>query len=257
MKLTILQGDIAWGDPATNTAQWEETLHKLPPADLYVLPEMFSTGFATVPDNIAEEGPMPPSLLWMKTVAAEKDAALAGSIALHTEDDRYVNRLYFVQPDGTVAYYDKHHLFTYGGEHLCYAPGCERTIVQWQGVRILLQVCYDLRFPLWGRNRGDYDLALYVASWPASRTHAWTTLLMARAIENQCYVAGVNRIGDDPNCHYCGASAIIDPYGHTIQACPDNTKAHASAHIDMETLNAFRKKFPVLDDADPYTLTIQ
>lgn len=252
MKLTILQRDIVWGDPAANAARLEETLGQLPEADLYVLPEMFSTGFATLPEGIAEEGPEPPSLLWMKRMAAAKNAAIAGSIALHTTDGLYRNRFYFVKPDGSVAHYDKHHLFTYGGEHLRYSAGGERTVVEWRGVRVLLQVCYDLRFPLWGRNRGDYDLALYVASWPASRSHAWSTLLRARAIENQCYVAGVNRIGSDPACLYCGASAIIDPYGLVAADCAENTECHASANIDMEALRAFRKKFPVLDDADDY-----
>lgn len=254
MKLTILQRDIAWADPAQNRARLENTFRQLPEADLYVLPEMFSTGFATQPEGIAEEEGEPSSLLWMKRMAAAKNAAIAGSIALHATDGRYLNRFYFVTPDGKTEHYDKHHLFTYGGEHLRYAAGERRTVVEWRGVRILLQVCYDLRFPLWGRNREDYDLALYVASWPASRTNAWSTLLLARAIENQCYVAGVNRIGSDPACQYCGASAIVDPYGHIIEACADNTECTASAIIDMEALIAFRKKFPVLKDADAYKI---
>ena len=130
----------------------------------------------------------------------------------------------------------------------------ERVIVEYQGVRILLQVCYDLRFPVWARNRKDYDLILYVASWPESRIEAWTTLLHARAIENQCYVAGVNRVGTDPSCQYCGGSVLIDPYGKDLAACRNNQEDVVSALIDLEELNRFREKFPVLNDADPFQI---
>ena len=123
-------------------------------------------------------------------------------------------------------------------------------IVEWQGVRILLEVCYDLRFPIWSRNRGDYDMILYVASWPTPRVGAWSALLVARAIENQCYVAGVNRVGTDPTCDYCGGSVIIDPYGKTIASCAMNEECEASAEVDMPMLEAFREKFPALNDAD-------
>ena len=123
-------------------------------------------------------------------------------------------------------------------------------VVEWKGVRILLEICYDLRFPVWARNRGDYDMILYVASWPTPRVNAWSALLVARAIENQCYVAGVNRVGTDPACEYCGGSVIIDPYGKTIAACAMGEECEATAEVDMESLEAFRKKFPVLNDAD-------
>jgi predicted amidohydrolase len=185
----------------------------------------------------------------MKRMSAEADAAIAGSVAVE-EQGRYYNRFYFVKPDGSVTYYDKRHLFTYGGEHLRFTAGEERVIVEWRGVRILLEVCYDLRFPIWARNRGDYDMILYVASWPTPRVKAWSALLVARAIENQCYVAGVNRVGEDPTCDYCGGSVIINPYGHTLAACADNTECEVSAEIDIEALEAFREKFPVLKDAD-------
>ncbi len=216
-------------------------------ADLYVLPEMFSTGFCTNPVDIAESKGY--SLKWMKKTAAAMNAAIAGSVAIK-EKGRYYNRFYFVKPDGAVTWYDKKHLFTYGGEHLHFTPGEKRVIVEWRGVRILLEVCYDLRFPVWSRNRGDYDMILYVASWPTPRVEAWSALLVARAIENQCYVAGVNRVGVDPSCEYCGGSVIIDPYGHTMAACPRGVESEAEAVIDIDLLIDFKRKFPVLRDAD-------
>lgn len=168
----------------------------------------------------------------------------------HQPSSIYRNRFYFVRPDGSVAHYDKHHLFSYGGEQQHYTAGQERVVVEWGGIRFLLQVCYDLRFPVWSRNRADYDCTLYVASWPTSRQAAWTTLLHARAIENQCYVLGANRVGTDPACTYSGGSVIIDPYGRDLAACPCNEECAAVAELDMDALRAFRKKFPVLNDRD-------
>lgn len=248
MKITILQRDIEWANPALNVQRAEEAIDRNAGADLYLLPEMFSTGFCTQPEGIAELSDSD-TLKWMKRKAAEIDAAIAGSVAVEQEG-RYYNRFYFVKPDGTVTYYDKKHLFTYGGEHLRFTAGEERVVVEWRGVRILLEICYDLRFPIWARNKGDYDMILYVASWPTPRVAAWSALLVARAIENQCYVAGVNRVGTDPACEYCGGSVIIDPYGKTIAACADNTECEATAEVNMEVLEAFREKFPVLKDAD-------
>lgn len=248
MKITILQRDIEWVNPALNVQRAEVAIDRNAGADLYLLPEMFSTGFCTQPEGIAESSDSD-TLKWMKRKAAEIDAAIAGSVAVEQEG-KYYNRFYFVKPDGSVKYYDKKHLFTYGGEHLRFTAGDERVVVEWRGVRILLEICYDLRFPIWARNRGDYDMILYVASWPTPRVAAWSALLVARAIENQCYVAGVNRVGTDPACEYCGGSVIIDPYGKTIAACADNTECEATAVVDMEVLEAFREKFPVLKDAD-------
>ena len=247
MKTTILQRDIKWGDPKANIQRADEAISRNAGSDLYVLPEMFSTGFCTSPEGIAERDDT--TLQWMKSKASEIDAAIAGSIAVE-EDGKYYNRFYFVKPDGEVSHYDKKHLFTYGGEHLRFTAGDERVVVEWRGVRILLEVCYDLRFPIWARNRGDYDMILYVASWPTPRVGAWSALLVARAIENQCYVAGVNRVGNDPACEYCGGSVIIDPYGVTIAECEISQESEATAEIDMAALEAFRKKFPVLLDAD-------
>ena len=146
--------------------------------------------------------------------------------------------------------YDKKHLFTFGGEHEHFTAGSQRVIVEWKGVRILLEICYDLRFPVWARNRGDYDMIIYVASWPTPRVEAWKALLTARAIENQCYVAGVNRVGADPSNEYCGGSRIMDPYGKIMAQCRDGVEEVVSAEIDMNMLEAFRGKCPVLNDAD-------
>lgn len=252
-----MQRDIVWAVPAENIKRATAAMSNIPAdTDLIVLPEMFSTGFATEPDGIAESD-NGSTLAWMKLTAKERNCAVAGSIAVQTSytdsspsGTFFHNRFYFVKPDGNVSFYDKHHLFTYGGEHLRYSAGEKRVIVEWRGVRFMLLVCYDLRFPMWNRNHEDYDAAIYVASWPTRRIGAWQTLLHARAIENQCYVLGVNRIGNDPACEYCGGSVIIDPYGNDIATCMLDTECEATAIIDMEALQAFRKKFPVLKDQD-------
>ena len=252
MKIALLQSDIEWAMPCRNRFGAEAMMASAPGCDLYVLPEMFSTGFCTSPEGVAEPEPCD-SLKWMKDSAEMFSAAIAGSVAVE-ENGRFFNRFYFVTPDGNAVYYDKRHLFTYGGEHLKFTAGKERKIVEYKGVRILLQVCYDLRFPVWSRNRGDYDMALYVASWPETRADAWRQLLKARAIENQCFVAGVNRIGTDPSNSYCGGTMLIDPYGKVIAECADGMESVAVAEISMEELAAFRQKFPVLDDADDFEL---
>ena len=251
MTITLLQQDIVWASPSANQEAAERAILAAPKSDLYVLPEMWSTGFATELEGIAETDGS--SLHWMEQMAIRMDAAIAGSVATRV-DDSYYNRFYFVKPTGEVSWYDKHHLFTYGGEHRRYTAGRQRVVVEWRGVRFLLQVCYDLRFPCFSRNRvqGDeaYDVALYVASWPTSRRLPWDTLLRARAIENQCYVCGVDRVGTDPACAYNGGTALIDAYGRTVAACPDGEVAALTASIDLEGLRAFRQKFPVLDDRD-------
>lgn len=252
MKVALLQQDILWASPAQNVARAAAAMDAAGTADLYVLPEMFTTGFATQPSGIAEAGGGV-GLEWLRTQAQERDAAVAGSVAV-AEDGKFYNRFYFAHPSGQVESYDKHHLFTYGGEHHTFSPGRQRVVVEHQGVRILLQVCYDLRFPVYSRNRGDYDMILYVASWPEPRVEAWRALLVARAIENQCYVAGVNRVGTDPACRYCGGTMLIDPYGHVIDACPDGHEAVARGVVNMNALRTFRQKFPVLGDADNFNL---
>ena len=248
MKVTILQRDIVWADPAENVRRADEAIDCNPGSDLYVLPEMFSTGFCTQPEGIAEPAENE-TVRWMKTKSKQTGAAIAGSIAIH-EDGKYYNRFHFVTPDGNITTYDKKHLFTFGGEHKRFTAGSERVIVTYKGFRILLEICYDLRFPVWSRNKGDYDMIIYVASWPTPRVEAWKALLTARAIENQCYVVGVNRVGDDPSNNYCGGSRVIDPYGQIMAECEDCKEMEATAKVDMEVLEAFRAKFPVLDDAD-------
>lgn len=252
MKIALVQSDIFWADPVANRAHLDAVLSSLPAVDLCVLPEMFSTGFATLPEGIAEEDPCD-TLEWMKAKAGEMNCALAGSVALHSEDN-YYNRFYFVKPDGEVTEYDKHHLFTYGGEHKRFTRGTERVTVEWRGVRFLLNVCYDLRFPVWSRNRKDYDAAIYVASWPNVRQFPWDTLLRARAIENQCFVLGVNRVGKDPSCEYGGGTAFISPYGETLAACKYNEEGTVVAELDMAVLEAFREKFPVLEDGEDFEI---
>lgn len=237
MKVTILQTDIVWADPEANLERLDKQFAELPEADLFVLPEMFTTGFATRPEGIAESKGI--GLEWMKSMAVSRNCAIAGSIATE-EDGKYYNRFYFVTPD-KVWQYDKHHLFTYSGEHHHFTPGTEKVIAEWRGVRFRLAVCYDLRFPVWLRNEDPaYDALVVVASWPEKRADAWKSLLKARAIENQCYVIGVNRIGDDPSCHYSGDSAFLDAFGKE------------ATEIDMEALKAFREQFPVLKDADKF-----
>ena len=248
MKITILQRDIVWADPTRNVQRADEAIDGNPGSDLYVLPEMFSTGFCTQPEGIAEPAENR-TVSWMKAKASQTGAAIAGSIAVH-EDGRYYNRFHFVTPDGNVTTYDKKHLFTFGGEHNRFTAGSERVIVAYKGFRILLEICYDLRFPVWSRNKGDYDMIIYVASWPTPRVEAWKALLTARAIENQCYVVGVNRVGEDPGNNYCGGSRVIDPDGKIMAECEDGREMEVTVEVDMEVLEAFRAKFPVLDDAD-------
>ena len=249
MTISLLQNDIVWGNPAANQEKISEILWGLDKSDLYVLPEMFSTGFAVDPHGIAEKDES--SLNWMKSMAAELKGALCGSVATEV-DGNFYNRLYFVKPNGDVATYDKRHLFTYADEHRNYKRGTERTVVEFRGCRFLLQVCYDLRFPVFSRNNEKipYDCAIYVASWPTSRLAAWDTLLHARAIENQCYVVGVNRIGEDQSGLYTGGTLIVDHYGHTLAACPLEEDSAITVELDLQRLRDFRRKFPVLKDAD-------
>lgn len=254
MRIALIQNEIIWGDDSANRQHVDELLAgSKAKAELYVLPEMFSTGFATSEGDAIEDDPSR-TLEWMKSKAAELDAAICGSIALRLGDGRCVNRMYFVYPDGRCAHYDKRHLFTYGGEQHRFSGGEQRVIVEYKGIRFLLAVCYDLRFPVWLRNRGDYDAMIIVASWPESRRYAWDTLVRARAIENQCFVLAVNRNGDDPNCSYNGGTALIGPKGETIAAAADGREQLLAAEMDMAGLIAFRASFPALDDQDKFNI---
>ena len=256
MKVALIQTDIKWSDPSANRQEAERLMIQAERSDLYVLPEMWTTGFATYSDGVVEEADASgetDSLRWMRRMAQTYDAAIAGSLAMKLPDGTYRNRFLFVTPSGE-EYYDKRHLFSYGGEDKRYTAGDRRVVIEWRGVRFLLQVCYDLRFPVFSRNHGDYDVALYVANWPDSRRQVWDALLRARAIENQCYVIGVNRVGDDARCHYDGGSAVIDAYGRRVALATDERQHPVTTEIDMDRLHRFRKKFPVLADRDKFTL---
>ena len=255
MKVTILQLDIAWGDPAENIHRAEQLMAEQPGSDLYVLPEMWSTGFATEPTDIAEDESTSISLEWMKTTACQRQCAICGSLAIRTINGIYKNRHYFI--DGrkdAVSYYDKHHLFRYGGEDRFYEPGEEHTIVEYMGFRLLLLTCYDLRFPVWSRyaDQLQYDAIIAVANWPESRQNAWHILTRSRAIENQAYFIACNRVGDDAYSHYRGMSAIISPIGKTLASCPANEPSTASFLLNLESLRTKREKFKVLEDRDQF-----
>lgn len=252
MKILLLQTDIKWQSPEYNRIHAEDLINNAAQADLIILPEMFTTGFCTSPEGAAEEADSE-TLRWMQNMAKQKNAAIAGSVATH-ENGKYYNRFYFVKPDGSYATYNKRHLFTFGGEDKEYTAGKERIVVEYQGVRILLQICYDLRFPVFARNRGDYDMIIYVASWPIPRIEAWNALLKARAIENICYVAAVNRTGEDPYAEYNGSTVLLDYLGKDIVAAELDQETAVLGEIDMEKLSAFRKKFPALNDADQFEI---
>lgn len=260
MKIALLQTDIAWNDPQANFTKACGLLAsgREGDLDLVLLPEMFTTGFAVEPAGIAESDGK--ALQWMRAVARSTDAAVAGSVAIEQEGPggkRYLNRMFFVKPDGSATSYDKRHLFSFAGEQKRYTAGTERVVVEWRGWRILLQVCYDLRFPVFARQRrvgGDYDMILYCANWPTARLDAWHALLKARAIENLCYVAAVNRTGDDPFAGYSGGSCLIDHKGRVVAAADEGREMALVAEADLEALRAFRRKFPALDDADRFSL---
>ncbi len=254
MKATLIQMDIKWCDIRANIAAAERLMLAAERSDLYVLPEMFTTGFVTAPAAVAEPADGE-TLAWMQRIAHTLDAAVAGSVAVRAADGSFRNRLYFVKPDGTYCHYDKRHLFTYGDEDKTYTCGEDKVTVEWRGVRFLLQVCYDLRFPVFSRNVivdgvPLYGCCIYVASWPDSRRRVWDTLLYARAIENQCYVLGVNRVGEDIACRYDGGTVAVDAYGRDVAVAHDCAEETVTVELDIDKLASFRKKFPVLKDAD-------
>ena len=241
MKTAIVQHEIRERDVEWTLLHIAGLMDEQQGADLYVLSEMFATGFmAEGAEEKAER-----VFAWMKEQAQRRDAAIAGSVAVK-DGEQLRNRLYFVRPDGSYEYYDKRHLFSYAGEQETYAAGERRVVTEWRGVRFLLQVCYDLRFPVFSRNHDDYDAMIYVANWPQKRREVWQTLLKARALENQCFVIGVNIVGSE----YVGDSVIHDAYGHIIAQCTPGKTETAAAELDMNELQRFREKFPVLRDRD-------
>jgi predicted amidohydrolase len=254
LNALLVQAQLRWKEPAENRAHLESLIaDEGAGADLVVLPETFTTGFLGDAD-LPVEDMTGPTVRWMSAVAARFDCAVAGS-AVITEQGKRFNRLVFATPEGVAAHYDKRHLFAFGGENLRYASGAERVILDYRGWRINLQVCYDLRFPAWCRNRNDYDLMLLVANWPSRRVRHWSTLLEARAIENQCWVIGVNRVGRDGNgLEYPGKSVVHDPLG----ACVADLQSEEGARLvqlELETVARTQESFPFLADADPFTLT--
>jgi omega-amidase len=254
LHITLIQPDIVWENKLANLQQYEETIAGISgPKHVVVLPEMFSTGFSMAPERLAE--PMDGrSVKWMADMAVTHRCILTGSLMIE-EAGKYYNRMLWVQPDGRIGFYDKRHLFGYANEDKHYAPGTTRMIVQVNGWRINLQVCYDLRFPVWARNAGDeYDVLLYVANWPEQRSLAWKTLLQARAIENMCYVVGVNRVGKDANGNnYSGDSSVFGPLGEKLwQQCGE--PACHTVTLEKAQLLKVRSTLPFLNDADKFLL---
>ncbi len=256
MKTAIVQHVIRWNELEWNLQHLTSLLDQQPGADLYVLAETFATGFLAEGSTEQADVQWHQIFHWMRQQACRLDAAIVGSVAAVDDEGQLRNRLFFVRPDGSFDYYDKRHLFGFAGETDAYVAGERRVVTEWRGVRILLQVCYDLRFPVFSRNCGDYDAIIYVANWPASRSEVWQTLLKARALENQCYVIGVNRVGSDKACEYQGDSMVINAYGHLIASCERGKEEVAVAELNMEELQRFRRKFPVLKDADGFDLTL-
>lgn len=253
MKVTLLQTDIRWAQPEENIREAGRLFAEAERSDLYVLPEMWSTGFATQPHGIAADEATNPALAWMKDTARQHHCAITGSLAVKLDDGTFRNRHYFVDGrNDSVSYYDKHHLFTFGHENEFYTPGQNHTIVDYAGFRLLLLTCYDLRFPCWSRYADalNYDVIVLVANWPESRQSAWQLLTRARALENQSYLVACNRVGEDQHCHYAGCSVVVDAYGKALAQCHKNKVESLTVTLDFAELQRRRTKFRVLDDRD-------
>lgn len=265
LRISLVQGATRWHDPDGNRAYYGELVAPLRgTTDLVLLPETFTSGFSNDAIDRAEtmDGP---TVAWMREQARQLGAAITGSVQIRDDGaarSGVFNRMLWVTPDGAVRHYDKRHLFRYAREHERYAPGRERLVVEWKGWRINPLVCYDLRFPVFARNRYDverpgaldFDLQLYVANWPAARAYAWKTLLRARAIENLCYVAGLNRVGIDGNgIHYSGDSAVIDFLGQAVSECTD-AEVVVTTTLQAAELAAHRERFPAMLDGDAFSI---
>ncbi len=258
---TTIQTHLIWEDKAANLAAFEKKISAIEgPKGIVVLPEMFSTGFSMQPEKLAEKM-SGETVHWMKRVARDQRIILTGSVIIEDEG-QYFNRLIWMMPDGNCGYYDKRHRFAFAGEDLHYAAGNNRLITSVNGWKINLQICYDLRFPVWARQQSEknetftpeYDILVYVANWPERRSHAWKTLLCARAIENQCYVVGVNRVGEDGHgIYHSGDSMIIDPMGEVLYHMAHEEDVF-TIQLDRSHLNEVRTKLPFLKDADSFLL---
>lgn len=263
LRTTLVQCDLRWEDPDANCRMLEETLGELDgdQTDLIVLPEMFATGFTMNSREMAEPMDESPTVDWLRNQAVQRGCVVTGSVAVVEGGDCF-NRLIWARPDGSLVTYDKRHLFRMAGEHERYAMGHERVIVELKGFRILLSVCYDLRFPVWLRQQPapgehfEYDALLCIANWPAPRRHPWRVLLQARAVENLCPVIGVNRVGEDAKgLGYAGDSMLIDAKGEALIDEPRDLPFVKTGTLLLADLQAFREKFPAWRDADHFTLS--
>jgi len=251
LKIAVIQSDIIWEKPSENLKRYAGMIKVSGNPDLVILPEMFSTGFTMEPERVNEtmDGE---SVKWMKDVSKKSNCAITGSLIIE-EQGKIFNRCLWVTPDGTVEYYDKKHLFTMSGEDRHYTPGNRKLVVNYKGWRICPLICYDLRFPVWSRNCEEYDLLIYIANWPSSRHQAWKALLPARAVENQSWCIGVNRVGKDgAGLSYKGDSVLVDPKGNA-DFFGENDQLRMF-EINYQELIDFRKKFPVLKDRDKFKL---
>ncbi|WP_309642194.1 amidohydrolase [Flavobacterium sp.] len=252
MKVALIQTALHWENPQANRNHFEKLIHSIAEkVDLIVLPEMFSTGFTMHPADVAE--PMlGETIEWLKSVAKSKESAIMGSLVIR-ENERYYNRLVFVLPSGEIKKYDKKHLFTLAGEDKVYKAGNEKLIIDYQGFKICPLICYDLRFPVFSRNTENYDLLIYVANWPKPRTNAWDILLKARAVENQCFVIGVNRIGIDKNNHeYIGHSQAVDCLGNYVLE-PQENEGVFIINLDKSDMIETRERLDFLSDRDAFS----
>ena len=254
MKVALIQTELHWENPEANRNHFEELINAITEkVDLIVLPEMFSTGFTMNPTKVAESM-SDKTIHWMKSIAKLKTSAIVGSLVIR-ENEHYYNRLVFVFPSGEIKKYDKKHLFTLAGEDRIYTAGNEKLIVEYLDFKICLLICYDLRFPVFSRNTEDYDALIYVANWPKLRINAWDILLKARAVENQCFAIGVNRIGTDNNNHeYVGHSQIVDFLGNHVLE-PQETEDVFIANLDKKDMLEIRKKLDFLADRDRFSFS--
>jgi len=252
LRISFIQSDIIWHNTKENLFRFEKLIQKMEESDLLVLPEMFNTGFSMQPAATAEKM-NGETITWMQKTAKSKNMAITGSLAI-IENDKFYNRLIFVYPDSSIKYYDKKHLFILSEEHKNFQSGNERVIIDFLDWKIKPQICYDLRFPVWARNVEDYDLLIYVANWPKPRRENWNILLKARAIENQCFTLGVNRIGTDGNPYeYVGDSVMLNPIGQVIFQAGD-CEIIKKITLDKTDLIKYRISFPVLSNRDNFEL---
>lgn len=256
MKIAVIQPDIAWEDKLLNFRNLAELINPLSDkADIVILPEMFNTGFSMNPATLGEP-PEGDTFHWMRSLSKAGNFGLCGSYIV-TENDKSYNRWVFISPEGDYYYYNKRHLFSMGGEDKLFTQGDCRLVFGFRELRISPYICYDLRFPVWSRNNEDFDLMIYSANWPASRQNVWNTLLRARAIENQCFVAGSNRTGiDGAGIRYQGDSIILNPKGEVLVSADEKPNCSILAELSLMELSEFRKRFPVSHDADSFTINL-